>query len=138
MPKKLQSLLNNTLLTIFLVSLTACSLRQPSGWRRTASVLTHEERSRIHDLTFPLNVQPTKLLFNERQMVLSFTTELTQAQLIKDYRAGMEYWGWDEVGSVAASESCLIFIKPSKVCAVMIRPEGSERRVMIFSTIKKK
>ncbi len=134
---------NNTLysffLAIVLLSLTGCSSHQfgRGTFGRTNSLaLTQEERARIHDISFPLNVEPIKLLFTESQMVISFVTELSQTQLIKDYRAGMEYWGWHEIGRIAAQESCLIFIKPSKVCSIILRPEGLKIRVVLFSTIK--
>ena len=121
--------------------LTGCGLRQGpfvgTYTQGSFPALTEEERARIHDISFPLEVEPTKLSFTESQMVLAYKTDLSQEKLISLYRTGMEYWGWEELGVVNADETCLIFSKPSKVCAITLRPEGAQTRVLIFSTLKK-
>lgn len=101
--------------------------------------LTEEERARIHDISFPLQVQPTKLLLTESQMVLSFLSELSQGKLSAFYRTSMEYWGWKEFGAVLAQESCLIFVKPSKLCVITLRPvtrletdDSLQTKVLVF------
>ncbi len=128
-----------SLLLCFL--LTGCGLRQGSFTRlyKQASfpALTEEERARIHDISFPLEVEPTKLSFTESQMALAYMTDLSQEDLISLYRTGMEYWGWEELGVVTAAESSLMFSKPSKVCTIVLRPEGIQTRVLIFTTVKK-
>ncbi len=98
--------------------------------------LSEEERARIHDISFPLGVEPTKLSITESQMVLAYKIDQSQEKLISLYRSGMEYWGWEELGVVEAAESSMMFSKPSKVCTITLRPEGSDTRVLIFTTVK--
>ncbi len=121
--------------------LTGCGVRQRpftgTYTRNSFPALTEEERARICDIAFPLEIEPTKLSFTESQMVLAYKTELSQEKLISLYRTGMEYWGWEELGMATAAETSLIFSKPSKVCAITLRPEGDCTRVLIFTTVKK-
>ncbi len=98
--------------------------------------LTPEELARLHDMSFPLNVQPKKLLFTETQMVLTYTTELSQEELRVFYHTSMDYWGWEELGIVMAPESCLMFAKPSKLCTIVLRSEGTQTSVTLFTTLK--
>lgn len=116
------------------------------GTQRSANViiahssapgLTSEEQARIHDIPFPSQVYPTKILFSETQLVLSYSTHISQSKLIDFFLAGMEYWGWELLGNVLAQESCLMFAKPSKVCSITLRKEDDSTRVLIFSTLKK-
>ncbi len=96
-----------------LLCLTGCTqFRSSRSVRRTQfPTLTEEERARIHDISFPLGVEPTKLLFTEKELVLSFKADLSQDKLNETYRKGMEYWGWERLGNVKAAESCMIFSK---------------------------
>ena len=121
-----------------LLCLTGCTqFRSSRSVRRTRfPTLTEEERARIHDISFPLGVEPTKLSFTEKQLVLSFKTELSQDKLNEIYRKGMEYWGWERLGNIKAAESCMTFSKPSKICMITFRNEGFSTRVVIFTTVK--
>ena len=135
--KKSTALIGTVL--FLLAALPGCAYQGSfSGTYRKNSFpsLSSEERARIHDISFPLEVELTKVSFTEKQMVLAYKTDMTQEKLISLYRAGMEYWGWDELGIVRAAESSLVFSKPSKVCTIMLRPEGNQTRVLIFETDK--
>ncbi len=119
-----------------LLCLPGCARFQSSRTRYKVPVVTEEERARIHDITIPLGIEPTKLSFTEKQLVLSYTIALSQDKLNEVYRKGMEYWGWERLGTVCAAESCMIFSKPSKVCSVVFRKEGPLTRVVIFTTVR--
>lgn len=121
-----------------LLLLSGCSPLKFSSAVRSSSFpsLSEEERARIHDISFPLEVEPTKLSFTEKQLVLSFKADLSQENLNEFYRKGMEYWGWDRLGDVLAVESCMVFSKPSKICVITFRKEGYGTRVLIYTTVR--
>jgi hypothetical protein len=101
-----------------------------------APLLTTEELAKLHDLPFPLKAQPTKLLLTDTQKVLAYRTDLSQQELSDFYHANMEYCGWEELGIVRAPESCFTFSKPSKLCTIVLRSEGTITSVTLFSTLK--
>ncbi len=130
----------------FLVCLTGCGLHQETVYDTvmsapTAAVveyprLTTEEQARIHDIPFPLQVQPRKLLLNESQMVIAYTSQFPQDELVSFYHKGMDYWGWEELGIVSSDESCLTFAKPSKLCTITLRSKGPETYIVLFTTLR--
>ena len=121
-----------------LLCLTGCTQFRSFRSVRKAPFLqlTEEERARIHDISFPLGVEPTKLLFTEKELVLSFKADISQDKLNEKYRKDMEYWGWERLGNIKATESCMIFSKPSKICTITFRNEGLSTRVLVFTTVK--
>jgi hypothetical protein len=131
---------------IVFVCLSGCGLRQESSMHTVTTVpvvqgaefpvLTQEELARLHDLSFPLRVEPRNLLMTDAQMVFSYTTELSEDELITFYHAQMDYLGWEEQAVVKAPESCLMFTKPSKLCTITLRSDGALRRVTLFITLK--
>ena len=124
-------------LGIFLLSTVGCGYRQDVISRRSFPLLSTEERARIHDLSFPLHSELEKLLSTEKELVISYLTDLSQDALSEHYHTSMEYWGWEELSRIHAAESCFIFSKPSKICAVTVRPEARQMRVLIFVASKK-
>jgi hypothetical protein len=127
-------------LGVLLMCLPGCAYRQESLVvdRERFPLFSAEERARIDDLSFPLQVEPEKLLSTENQLVLTYLTSLSQDALCDMYHTSMEYWGWEEDAVVRAPESCLLFSKPSKVCSVLMRPEGLQTRVTLFTSRKKR
>ena len=99
-------------------------------------LLTTEELAKLHDLPFPLKAQPVKLLLTDSQKVLAYRTELSQEEISDFYHANMEYCGWEELGIVSAAESCFTFAKPSKLCTIVLRSEGTLTSVTLFTTLK--
>jgi hypothetical protein len=98
--------------------------------------LSPEEQARLHDISFPLQVRPLRLLATEQQIVLSYRTELSQVELIAFYHPDMEYCGWEEIAVVQAAESALLYSKPSKLCSIYLRPEGAYTHVTLFVATK--
>lgn len=143
---RMKSFIRTLAIGFFLICFPGCGLRQEVSVDTITSVphvavveyycLTQEELARIHDLSFPLQVQPRKILLNEGQMVIAYTSGLSQEELIGFYHTGMDYWGWEELGIVRSDESCLMFAKPSKLCTITLRPKGSETYVVLFTTLR--
>ena len=141
-----RSFIRTLAIGFFLVCLRGCGLRQEPIFDTTISLppapiyehprLSAGEQARIHDIPFPLQVQPRKLLLTESQMVISYTSYLTQEELSAFYHTGMDYWGWEELGIVRSDESCLMFAKPSKLCTIVLRSKGTETYVVLFTTLR--
>ena len=113
------------LLVIGLLSLSGCIRR---GVVITPPVIkpvvTAEERARLHDVSFPLGVDPCKIRFDE-QVVLTYNSPQSLNELIVFYKRDMECLGWKERLVIEADESMLLFEKPSKMCVIVLR-KGSE------------
>lgn len=105
--------------------------------RSSVPELSAEEQAKIHDIPFPSQVKPMKLLLSDNQMVLSYFSRLSINELVDFFTARMDYWGWELVSAVEAVESCLLFSKPTKVCTITMRNEEQMTRVTLFSSIKK-
>jgi hypothetical protein len=100
--------------------------------------LTTEEQAKIQDIPFPSQIKPQKLLFTQSQIAFSYETSLSREELVEFFGTGMDYWGWEQLGTIEAAESCLLFSKPSKLCAILLRDEDQMRWVTFFITHKKK
>ncbi len=127
-------------LLLLLCSLSGCVKKTvvvSSSSQEDTSILTAEERARLHDLSFPLAVEPRKVCFEEGKMVLSFETEQSKAEIINFYRTDMECLGWKRDFIIEAESSCLLFVKPSKVCIITITSERN-RKVTLYYGPKNK
>lgn len=123
-----------------LLSAVGCSTYKSSNLilaRTALPELTREEQARIHDIPFPSQIKPIKILFSQTQIVLYYLTTSSHAELIEFFKGGMDYWGWELQGNIVAQESCIMFTKPSKICVITFRPEDEMTRVTLFSTSKK-
>ncbi len=124
--------------TTLLLFLTSCAPKQAvsiqSRKRETTQILTDEERARLHDIAFPVDVRPEKLASQAGQGILTYISKSSVKELFDFYRADMDYIGWDLVAAFKAEESCLIFEKPTKRCIVTIRPDEirAPTRVVLF------
>ena len=102
-------------------------------------LVTEEERARLHDIAFPLEVQPTRVPAQSGQ-IFSYSSKQSIIDLFDFYRADMEYLGWDAVAAFkAAAECCIVFEKPAKRCIITIRPgeTSHQAHVVIFIAPKK-
>ena len=99
--------------------------------------LTQEECARLHDLVFPLEVEPYKRSLVGSEVIVSFTASLSNDQIISFYQTNMVQAGWKLGGVVRTSESCLVFVKPSKYCTIVVRSVGQDVEVTLFVVPKK-
>ncbi len=124
--------------TALLLFLTSCAPKQAvsiqSRKRETTQILTDEERARLHDIAFPEDVRPEKLVSQSGQTILTYISKSSVQELFDFYRTDMEYIGWDLVTAFKADESCLIFEKPAKRCIVTTRSDemAGQTRVILF------
>jgi len=90
----------------------------------------------MNDIPFPLGVTPIKVYDAEGSAVLSYTSCMTAAEIKTFYHTEMEYAGWEELGSIVAQESCLIYSKPSKLCTITFGSPKGQMAVVSFITPK--
>ena len=125
---------------LLLLTAVGCATHQGSHntvVRSSIPELSTEELAKIHDIPFPSQVKPMRLLLSDTQLVLTYVSSLSISEVLDFFTSGMEYWGWETLGSVTALESCLIFSKPTKICAITLRKEEQMTRVTLFTSVKK-
>lgn len=119
---------NNFFLVFLLIFLPGCR----TGQIKKDHITAHELQARCIDLPFPLDITiQNKGTFSENenraQFFITYTTNLSFAQLKKFYLAEMELLGWHEQALFEQPDSllvsrlaCFVFDRPGKVAVITI------------------
>jgi len=84
------------------------------------------------DVVFALDAQPIKKEISPSAYAYYSNTQ--PEQLVKFYCNHMESFGWNLLAQNQATQTLLVFEKPTKICVITLRPigyRGSGHRVLV-------
>lgn len=118
---------------IVLLMLCSCATKRI---RIEQQPLSKEERARAYDIPFPLNSDPISIPAGQDQQVFSFQLHQPVEHISSFYDEHMVLSGWNKIAHVHSDDSILVYEKPRKICAILLRSSSDKIAVLISTTSK--
>lgn len=94
--------------------------------------LSQEEKARLHDVSFPITVEPYVITSSEGCSIVGYYSSEPLEKLLEYHAADMEYWGWEKGMLCRGDEACISFRKPSKECVITFRVGPQRVQATLF------
>jgi hypothetical protein len=97
------------------------------------------QEAKLFDVPVLIDAVPEKLSEpdeSEITMTVRYRAKSALPDAVEFYEQEMERYGWNLWNSFITQEALLIFEKPSKICAILIKPYKDQINVTIFSKPK--
>lgn len=100
-----------------------------------------EQEARHADIPLPFNAQSIEhdfAIIDPEQVALSYSLRQPMHEAVSFYMAEMECNGWQELGCVVGSQAQLTFVKPERICSVVINPSSKNHEALEISVFSGK
>jgi len=103
--------------------------------------IVNEQEAKLIDVPIPLNVCPISSYFinnsSDRDISLGYDSYSGIEELLQFFTQEMERLGWKMRALSTTTESLIYCEKPTRFCAISLRPSNQEKITIIITTGKK-
>lgn len=98
----------------------------------------HEQEARLYDIPLLIDAQPHQYFDqnNKSTVYITYHSHVNADDAMTFYLQEMECHGWQQLAVFDHQENLLIFEKPTKKCAISIRPvENNKKQIAVVIMI---